>query len=89
MSFAEVMPAQTCAPPPSFVDIRAPAIAPAEQLASHTEEITVDRPLAVVMSVASETSLKDTIRKASSLPGVIGDYPLNNISFVRRAAKSS
>jgi hypothetical protein len=73
--------AQTCTPPPGFVDIARPTIAPAEQLASHTEEITVDRPLAVVMSAGSKTSLKDAIHKASSLPGVVGDYPLSKIPF--------
>jgi hypothetical protein len=81
MSVAAGAYAQTCAPPPGFVDTARPTVGPAEQLASHTEEITVDRPLAVVMSAGSKTSLKDTIRKAESLPGVAGDYPLNAIPF--------
>jgi hypothetical protein len=73
--------AQTCAPPPGFVDSPRPSIAPPGQLVSHIEEITVDRPLAVVLSVGSKTSLKDTIHKTGSLPGVTGDYHLNSISL--------
>jgi hypothetical protein len=81
MSVATGTRAQTCGPPPGFVDSPHPSIAPSEQLASHTEEITVDRPLAVVLSAGSKTSLKDTIHKTSSLPGVAGDYPLSSIPF--------
>lgn len=81
MTAAVVADAQTCAPPASFVDTPHPVVAPAEQLISHVEEITVDRPLAVVLSADSKTSLKEAIHKAGSLPGVAGDYPLNNIPF--------
>jgi len=72
--------AQTCVTPPGFVDIPAPA-ATDKQLVSHTEEVAVDSPLAEVVSAASKTSLKDAIRKTSSLPSVAGDYPLGNIPF--------
>jgi hypothetical protein len=81
MSVATGTRAQTCGPPPGFVDSPRPSIAPSEQLASHTEEIAVDRPLAIVLSAGSKTSLKDTIHKTSSLPGVAGDYPLSSIPF--------
>ena len=72
--------AQTCAPPPGFSATPQPVIAPVAQLASHTEEITVDRPLAVVAAVNAKTSLKTAIHKAGSLPGVAGEYPLNTIA---------
>jgi hypothetical protein len=73
-------PAQTCAPPVGFIDHAPPAIANADQLVAHTEQIVVDRPLAVVLD-AGQKKLKDTIKKTSSLPGVAGDYPLNSIPF--------
>jgi hypothetical protein len=72
--------AQPCAPPHGFVDRQPPAIASPVQLVAHIEEIVVDRSLAAVQS-ADQKSLKDTIKKASSLPGVSGDYPLNSIPF--------
>jgi hypothetical protein len=73
--------ARACAPPPGFVDLPHPTIAAPELLVSHTEEITVDQPLAVVLDAASRTDLKDAIRKSSSLPGVSGEHPLNDIPF--------
>jgi hypothetical protein len=72
--------AQNCAPPRGFVDRSPPAIASPGELVAHTEEITVDRPLDAVLN-ASRKKLKDTIKKAGSLPGVAGDYPLNDIPF--------
>jgi len=79
-SVAISVSAQTCAPPPGFVDTPHPAIAPAEQLVSHTEEITIDRPLSVVLASLNKP-LKDTIHKTSSLPGVSGDYMLTKGEF--------
>ena len=72
--------AQTCAPPPGFVDTPHPAIAPAEQLVAHIEEITIDRPLSVVLS-AVDKPLKDTFHKTGSLPIVSGDYMLTKGEF--------
>jgi hypothetical protein len=73
--------AQTCAPPPGFVDVPHPALAEPELLVSHTEEIIVDQPLAVVLDAASKTEIKDAIHKSGSLPGVSGEHPLNDIPF--------
>jgi hypothetical protein len=73
--------AQTCVPPSGFVDKPHPTAAAAEQLIAHTEEITVDRPLAEVISVNSRTDIKDAIHKTGSLPGVTGTYPLGKITF--------
>jgi hypothetical protein len=73
--------AAACAPPSGFVDMPHPVMADTGQLATHREEITVDRPLAAVLSAGAKTSLKETIHKAGALPGVAGDYPLNNIPF--------
>src|SRR5713226_9801907 len=72
--------AQTCAPPPGFVDTPHPAIGPAEQLVAHIEEITIDRPLSVVLS-AVDKPLKDTFHKTGSLPIVSGDYMLTKGEF--------
>lgn len=74
------MLAQTCTPPPGFADTRHPAIVPIEQLVSHTEEITIARPLAVVLE-AIDKPLKDTFKKSDSLPTVSGEYPLTKSAF--------
>ncbi len=79
--------AQTCVPPTGFFDRPHPDLAGAEQLVAHTEEITVNRPLADVLSAGSKRSLKDAIKKVSSLPGVASDYPLNNIPFGTAGAR--
>ena len=79
--------AQACAPSPGFVDVPHPTLAAPELLVSHTEEITVDQPLTVVLDSASRTDLKDAIHKSSSLPGVSGEHPLNNISFPMPGAR--
>ncbi len=72
--------AQTCVPPPGFVDTPAPAVATAKEMVSHTEEITVARPLPVVLS-AVDKPIEDTIHKTSSLPGISGDYMLTKGEF--------
>ena len=73
--------AQTCTPPPGFIDSPHPPVAATEQLVEHTEEITVAHPLAQVLETNAKVSLKDGIHKAGSLPGVTGEYPLGNIPF--------
>lgn len=72
--------AQTCAPPPGFVDTPHPVVAPAEQLVAHVEEITIDRSLSIVLS-AVDKPLKDTFHKTGSLPIVSGDYMLTKGDF--------
>jgi hypothetical protein len=72
--------ATPCAPPLGFHDAPHPAIAAAEQLVSHTEEIVISRPLSVV-SAAMDKPLDKTIRKSDSLPGVSGDYMLTKGAF--------
>lgn len=74
------MSAQTCAPPAGFVDNPHPTIASAEQLVARTEEITIDRPLSVVLS-AVDKPLKDTFKKTGSLPIISGEYMLTNGEF--------
>jgi hypothetical protein len=76
---------QACAPPSGFVDVPHPALAATELLVSHTEEITVDQALSVVLD--SRTDLKDAIRKSGSLPGVSGEHPLNDIPFPTPGAR--
>jgi len=72
---------QDCAPPKGFNDTPHPAVAPVEQLVSHTEEIIVAKPLDTVLSEAQRTSLKQAIRKGDSLPGVAGEYVLTPDAF--------
>ncbi|HEY6414173.1 MAG TPA: hypothetical protein VIX42_10825 [Edaphobacter sp.] len=69
-----------CSPPAGFRDTPHPAIAPAEQLVSHTEEMVIPRPFSVV-SAAMNKPLEKTILKSSSLPGVSGDYMLTRGTF--------
>ena len=80
ISTSVAVSAQVCVPPSGFVDTPRPAIADAKELVSHTEEITIDRPLAEVLA-DSNKPLKDTIHKTSSLPGVSGDHMLTQGTF--------
>jgi hypothetical protein len=74
--------AQTCLPEPNFVNTPPPQVAPLDQLVSHTEEITVDRPLAVVLAdVNRNRPLSESIKKSASLPGVAGSYMLTSGDF--------
>jgi hypothetical protein len=79
--------AQTCAPAPGFIDKPPPSIAAPERLVSHTEQITVARPLVEVLQANAKVSLKEAIRKAGSLPGVIGEYPLGSLPFPASGAR--
>jgi hypothetical protein len=72
--------APPCAAPPGFRDAPHPAIAPMEQLVSHTEEILINRPLSVVNAAMSKP-LNQVIRGSNSLPGVSGDFMLTKGSF--------
>jgi hypothetical protein len=65
-----------CIPPLGFVDAPHPAVAPIEQLVSHTEEIVIHRPLEVVLDAETKTSLENAIARNSSLPGVSGVHML-------------
>lgn len=72
--------AQPCVPPPNFVDTPHPTIAPAQQLVTHSEEITIARPLSVVLK-SVDKPLKDTFKKSDSLPSVSGEYQLTKSEF--------
>jgi hypothetical protein len=72
--------AQTCVPPSGFIDIPHPTIASAEELVSHTEEITIERSLNETLD-GFNRPLKDSIQKTSSLPGVSGDHMLTHGTF--------
>lgn len=71
---------QNCAPGPGFIDTPHPAIGRSEEFVAHTEEITIERPLAVVLSAVNKP-LKDTFKKTDSLPTVSGDYVLTKGDF--------
>ncbi len=79
--------AQTCTPPPGFIDKPHPPVAAPEQLVAHSEEITVAHPLVQVLEKNAKVSLKDAIHKAGSLPGVTGEYPLGDIPFPTPGAR--
>jgi hypothetical protein len=72
--------APDCAPPAGFVDVPHPQITAGEKFASRTEEVTIEQPLTVVLSVVNKP-LKDTISSAGSLPGVSGDHMLTEGEF--------
>jgi hypothetical protein len=78
--FVTRLSAQTCAPAPGFVDTPHPVIGSPEEFVSHTEEITIDRPLSVVLR-AVDKPIKDTFKKTGSLPIVSGDYMLTKGEF--------
>lgn len=78
---APIVSAQTCVPPPGFVDTPHPEIAPVEQLLSRTEEITIERPLAVLNKASSTAPLEQTIDRTSGLPGVTGTHRLTQGKF--------
>lgn len=73
--------AAACSPPPGFEDTPHPELASAEQLVSHTEEITVDRMIADLINSAEKKNLKDAIKKGGSLPTVSGEYVLTSTPF--------
>ena len=70
-----------CRPPKSFVDTPHPAVAPADQLVSHAEDVDIARPLAEVLRSTRATPLQKTIRSAGSLPSVSGTYSLTKGPF--------
>ncbi|MGO9453361.1 MAG: hypothetical protein ACLQDV_20290 [Candidatus Binataceae bacterium] len=72
--------APTCTPPPGFVDSPHPEIAPPDELVAHTEEIDIERPLALVVK-SLDRPIEDTVHKTSALPGVVGDYVLTRGEF--------
>ena len=69
-----------CRPAADFVNTPPPQPAVGDHLISHTEEITVDRPLAVVLAVANKP-LSESIKKSDSLPGITGSYMLTEGRF--------
>jgi hypothetical protein len=71
--------AQTCVPPPGFVDTPHPQVAPPEELVTHTEEVTIERPLAAVLELNSKTPFR--INRSGGLPAVTGAQRLNQGPF--------
>lgn len=69
-----------CKPPAGFNDTPHPAIASAEQLAVHTEQIDIDRPFPVVVE-AMNMPLQQALHGSGSLPGVAGDFMLTKGDF--------
>jgi hypothetical protein len=64
-----------CPIPDGFIDTPPPNIEPAK-LVNHVEEITIGRPLDVVMAEGNRTPLEKTMHRTSTLPGVAGTHML-------------
>jgi hypothetical protein len=71
--------AESCVPPAGFVDTPRPEIAASEELVTHIEEVTIERPLAAVLDLNSKTPLR--INRSGALPGVTGIHRLNQGPF--------
>ncbi len=67
-----------CAVPAGFVDAPRPDIEPASMV-DHVEDITINRPLDVVMAEANRTPVEKTMHGTSTLPGVTGTHVLSGI----------
>ena len=87
LAFSLVAAAQTCTPPPGFVDTPHPGFVATDWLASHTEHIVVNAPLSDVVHAGGKTKIKDAIKHPDSLPGVAGEAPLNDIPFGTAGAR--
>jgi len=80
--------AETCVPPEGFVDTPHPDIAPVEELISHTEEVTIERPIAFLRELAARTPLAQGIDRSGPLPGVSATYRLTpDIGFPQPGAR--
>lgn len=75
LSLAAPAVACACVPPPGFVDTPPPAVDPA-RLVAHTEQVTIHRPLAVVVAEAEAEALEDAVQRGGALPHVTGTHPL-------------
>lgn len=64
-----------CPLPANFTNTAPPEIE-AEMLVHHAEEITINRPLDVVLAEASRTPIEKTMHGTSTLPGVAGTHVL-------------
>jgi hypothetical protein len=84
---APVVSAQTCELPPGFVDSPHPEIAPVEELVSHTEEVTIERSMAVLQYSAARTPLEQGIDRTSGLPSVTGTHRLTEVKFPEPGAR--
>jgi hypothetical protein len=73
-------PSLACEPPPGFVNPPRPDVAPLEGLLSHTEEVTIARPLAVVIE-AGNRPLQEGIRPTKNRPGVSGTFRLTKEAY--------
>src|SRR5215472_3169489 len=80
LSAGRALGSEACTPPPGFVDVSPPPIAAVSSLVSHTEQIEIDQPLAVVLD-ATNRPLKNILHQTSSLPGVVGDHALTPNGF--------
>ena len=72
--------AAPCAKPSGFIDSPHPAIAPPEQLITHTEVVLIGRSLVAVSAVMNKP-LNEALRGSDSLPGVSGDFMLTPGTF--------
>ncbi len=79
---------ETCVPSEGFVDTPHPQIAPVEELISHTEEVTIERPIAFLRELAARTPLAQGIDRSGPLPGVSATHRLTpDIGYPRPGAR--
>ena len=79
---ASCLSAQTCVPPPGFVDRPHPAMVDTNELGSaHRGDHGEPPTRGCFKPGGTKTDIKDAIHKAGDLPGVTGHYALNQIPF--------
>jgi hypothetical protein len=82
--------AQTCAPPPGFVNPPRPDIAPLEELLSHTEEKDIAQPLAVVTQPTNRPLRIDATKDLAGVTGTfrLSDGPYGSVGARRLVCKT-
>lgn len=88
LAAATAVHADLCVPPQGFVDTAPPSVTPLEHLISHTEEVTIERPIAFLRELAARTPLAQGIDRTGPLPGVSGTHRLTpNLGYPRPGAR--
>ncbi|HET6970892.1 MAG TPA: SRPBCC family protein [Phenylobacterium sp.] len=65
-------------PPPGFVDTPHPPIGPRSSMATHVEEVVIDRPLAQVLAAVDAMPLTELVQATAGLPGVQAEHDLTS-----------
>jgi hypothetical protein len=84
---ADAPMAQSFQPPPGFVDTPHPPIGPVSDMATHVEEVTIDRPLARVLEVIDAMPLSELVQATGGLPGVAAEHDLTPGGYGRPGSR--